>query len=63
VKTGLRWWFSGFWNGYNLGGFPGTGEISKYQNMVKNLDEVDESFAGDISKHSNLRYRLFPGQI
>ena len=63
MRTGVRWWFSGFWNGDNLGGFPGGEEMSKHQNMVKKLGEVDENFARDISKHSKLRCRLFPGQI
>jgi hypothetical protein len=53
VRTGVRWWFSGFGNGDNLVGFPGGEEISKHQNMVKKFGEVDESFAGGISKHSN----------
>lgn len=61
MRTGVRWWYSGFWNGAVLGAFPGGGEICKHQNMFKKSGEVDESFAGDISKHNKVRYRLFPG--
>jgi hypothetical protein len=44
---------SGCENGDNLGGFPGVGEISETQNMIKNLGQVDKSSAGEISKHSS----------
>jgi hypothetical protein len=36
------------WNGDNLGGFPSSGEISKYQNMVIKFSDVDERFAREI---------------
>jgi hypothetical protein len=50
------------WDGDNLDGFPGCGEISKYQCMVKKFNEMDKSFARDIS------YRIaeipsVPGQV
>jgi hypothetical protein len=35
--SGVRKWFARFYNGHYLGGFPGTGEISKPQNMIKIL--------------------------
>jgi len=41
------------WNGDNLGGFPYSWEISKYQNMVKKFNEMDKSFAREISYHSS----------
>jgi hypothetical protein len=52
VVTGVRKWFARYENGNNFGGFPGVGEISKPQNMIKNLGEVDDSLAGEISEHS-----------
>jgi hypothetical protein len=48
VGTGVRKWFARFYNGDNLGGFPGIGEISKPQNKIKDLSEADESFAGEF---------------
>jgi hypothetical protein len=33
--SGVRWWVCRFWDGVDLGGFPSSGEVSKYQNMVK----------------------------
>jgi hypothetical protein len=42
MGTGVRWWFSGFWDGDNLGGFPSSGEVSKHQNMVKKEGKVRE---------------------
>ena len=44
-----------FWvrNGDNLGGFPGSGEISKYQYMVKKFNELDKSFTRQISYRSS----------
>jgi hypothetical protein len=35
MRTGVRWWFPGFLDGEKLGGFPGSGEIFKHQDMVK----------------------------
>jgi hypothetical protein len=48
VSTAVKWWFSGFWNGNNLSGFPGNGELSQHLDMVKKLSEVDESLAREI---------------
>jgi hypothetical protein len=45
MGTGVREWLARFQNGDNLSGFPGRGEISKPQNMLKKLGEGDESFA------------------
>jgi hypothetical protein len=53
VGTGFRTWFARFENMDNFVGFPGVGEISKPQIMIKKLGEVDESFAGEFSKHSS----------
>jgi len=57
--------FPGFGMGITVADFQagGGGGGSKHRNMVKKLGEVDESFVGDISKHSKLRYRLFQGKI
>jgi hypothetical protein len=41
------------WNGDNLGVFPDSGEVSKYQNMVKKFNEVGKSFTREISYHSS----------
>jgi hypothetical protein len=40
------------WNEYNFGEFLDSGEISKYQNMIKNFNEVVKSFAREISYRS-----------
>jgi len=53
VGAGVRKLSIRFLNGDNLGGFPGVGEISRPQNVIKNLGQMDESCAGEISKHSS----------
>jgi hypothetical protein len=53
VGAGVRKRFTKFLNVDNLGRFPAVGEISGLQNVIKNLDQMDESCAGEISKHSS----------
>jgi hypothetical protein len=34
-ENGVRWWFSGLWDGDKLGGFPGSGEMFKHMAKIR----------------------------